>query len=144
MLQFGIRLPNVEYAERPGAYAIIRNSAREIAIIRTPRGYFLPGGGVDPGEDMVAALRREVYEETGLGIEIDREIGTAAQYLSSAREGIYYKKVGHFYLAAFAERLSETYEAEHELLWMAYDKAANSLNHEFQRWAIGIAEALRS
>src|SRR5881392_40337 len=98
MLEFGTRVANVDYVERPGAYAIIRNHAAEVAIIRTPKGYFLPGGGVDAGEDEVAALRREVFEETGLGVEISREIGRAAQYLTAAKEGVYYKKVGHFYL----------------------------------------------
>lgn len=142
MLEFGTRQANVEYVERPGAYAIIRNASSEIAIIRTPKGYFLPGGGVDRGEDMVATLRREVLEETGLGIEVSREIGCAAQYLTAARDGVYYKKVGHFFLANFAERLSETFEAEHELLWISFDKASNILNHQFQVWAIGIARAL--
>src|SRR5438045_2047464 len=142
MLEFGTRVANVDYVERPGAYAIVRNHAAEIAIIRTPKGYFLPGGGVDAGEDMVATLRREVLEETGLGIEVSREIGIAAQYLISAREGIYYKKVGHFYLATFAERLSETFEAEHELLWMSFERAAVTLNHQFQVWAVGVARVL--
>src|SRR5947209_10902950 len=140
MLEFGTPVANVEYIERPGAYAIIRNSSDEIAIIHTPRGYFLPGGGVDPGEDMVTALRREIFEETGLGVEISREIGVAAQYLISAREGIHYKKVGHFFLADFAERLSETFEAEHELLWMPFDKASHTLNHQFQVWALEQAQ----
>ena len=142
MLEFGTRQANVDYVERPGAYAIIRNAASQVAIIRTPKGYFLPGGGVDRGEDMVATLRREVLEETGLGIEISREIGVAAQYLSAAKEGVYYKKIGHFFLANFAERLSESFEAEHELLWMSFDKAAHALNHQFQVWAIGMARAL--
>jgi 8-oxo-dGTP diphosphatase len=142
MLEFGTRLANVDYVERPGAYAIISNQAAEIAIIRTPKGYFLPGGGVDDGEDLVDALRREVFEETGLGVEISREIGAAAQYLSAAKEGVYYKKIGHFYLASFAERLSEAFEAEHELLWMTHERAASALNHQFQIWAIGVARLL--
>ena len=142
MLEFGTRLANVDYVERPGAYAIIRDAEDRVAVIRTPKGFFLPGGGVDDGEDMVDALRREVFEETGLGVEIAREIGAAAQYLSSAKDGIYYKKIGHFFLASFAERLSETFEAEHELLWMTYEKAAAALNHQFQTWAIGAARRL--
>jgi 8-oxo-dGTP diphosphatase len=140
MLEFGVPIPNVTYLERPGAYAVIRNLASEVAIIHTPRGYFLPGGGVDAGEDFATALRREIFEETGLGVEISREIGVAAQYLTSAREGIYYKKVGHFFLADFAERLSETFEAEHELSWMSFEKASHTLNHQFQVWALEQAQ----
>lgn len=143
MLEFGTRVANVEYIDRPGAYAVIRNSSAEYAVIRTPKGCFLPGGGVDPGEEMATALRREVLEETGLGVEVQQKFGVAAQFLVSAREGIYYKKIGHFYLAAFAERISETFEAEHELLWMPFEKAAAALNHQFQVWAIEAARAYK-
>src|SRR5947209_8561949 len=139
MLEFGTRAANVEYIDRPGAYGIIRNRTQEFAIIRTPKGCFLPGGGIDPGEEMEAALRREILEETGLGVEVGRKLGEAAQYLTSAREGIYYKKVGHFYLAEFAERILETYEPEHELLWMPFEKATAALNHQFQVWALEVA-----
>jgi len=35
----------------------------------------LPGGGVDPGEDYHAAVKREIWEETGCDCEIIRELG---------------------------------------------------------------------
>jgi nucleoside triphosphatase len=54
----------------------IQNAAGDYLICRKPmnRGVFpgqwgLPGGGIEPGEQMEAALRREIWEE--VGIEID-------------------------------------------------------------------------
>jgi nucleoside triphosphatase len=56
--------------------AVIQNSRDEYLICKKPftRGVFpgqwaLPGGGIEPGEQMTAALRREVREEVGLEIQ---------------------------------------------------------------------------
>ena len=55
--------------------AVIRNQVGEILICRKPkeRGVFpgqwaLPGGGIEEGETVEIALRREVMEEVGLEI----------------------------------------------------------------------------
>ncbi len=55
--------------------ALVRNEAGDYLLCRMPedRGVFpgqwgLPGGGVEPGETLEQALRREVREEVGLEI----------------------------------------------------------------------------
>lgn len=67
---------------RPGTKAfIVRDGKILIVKERVERFgketviYDLPGGGIDPGENLYDALRREVMEEVGLEIEIERPVG---------------------------------------------------------------------
>jgi 8-oxo-dGTP pyrophosphatase MutT (NUDIX family) len=55
---------------RPAARAVILSADQQILLVRFefPAGtrWALPGGGLDPGEDHLTALRRELDEELGL------------------------------------------------------------------------------
>ena len=137
MKQFGVRQAGATYQDRPGAYAIILNVTEELAIVRTPNGHFLPGGGVEPGEDLAGALAREVAEETGLGVRIGRRVGEAAQFIYSDFEKKALNKIGTFFFADF-EPLPQprTPDADHELLWIKVEEALGLLKHEYQRWAV--------
>ena len=141
MIQFGKPDPAVTYVERLSAYGVIRNESGAVAVIRTPDGYFLPGGGAHTGETAEDALRREISEETGYAPVILRDIGIAAQFTSSEDERLHYRKVGHFFLVRFAGKMSEQVEADHELIWCSVDEALKKMTHEYQAWAI--REALR-
>jgi 8-oxo-dGTP pyrophosphatase MutT (NUDIX family) len=62
--------------QRIAAYGLCRNDRGDFLLVRaaphlTVAGrWFLPGGGVDHGEQPVDALRREIAEETGLDATI--------------------------------------------------------------------------
>jgi ADP-ribose pyrophosphatase YjhB (NUDIX family) len=61
---------------RPGVAAVIFDGERVLLQRRDDNGRWgLPGGGVDPGESVHAAIVREVREETGLEVEPLRLIG---------------------------------------------------------------------
>lgn len=56
--------------------AVVRDGGQRILLIKTAEaGWELPGGKVEPGEDFISALVREVREETGCEIEIGRLTG---------------------------------------------------------------------
>ncbi len=60
--EFG-KMPVQVYVPRPGAYCLIFDSQGRIAVMQTPRGCFLPGGGTEG---------KESPEET--------RVGEAAEY----------------------------------------------------------------
>ncbi len=67
---------------RKSARAILLNETGEIATQYLSNHFFhkLPGGGIDPGETVEEALRREIKEEVGCDCEIEREIGLVIEY----------------------------------------------------------------
>jgi 8-oxo-dGTP diphosphatase len=53
-----------------GVCGVVTNANGDVLLIRTAKaGWELPGGRVESGEDLHAALRREVHEETGYSLE---------------------------------------------------------------------------
>jgi 8-oxo-dGTP diphosphatase len=66
----------VEKRRRIGAYGVARDNEGRVLLVRssdlsnTPGIWYLPGGGIDHGEDPRHAVVREFAEETGLAIEV--------------------------------------------------------------------------
>jgi 8-oxo-dGTP diphosphatase len=68
-----ILLPADRLIFRPSAYAIIRHEEHVLLLnMRSTGKLFLPGGGSEIDERLEEALHREVREETGLEVEIER------------------------------------------------------------------------
>lgn len=63
--------------------AVIREDQKILLILGPNRGWELPGGHVDEGESIHQALIREVKEETGIEIEIERFCGISQEVQSS-------------------------------------------------------------
>jgi 8-oxo-dGTP diphosphatase len=53
--------------------ALVRNSHDQILLVKTERrGWELPGGQVEQGEDITSALEREIKEESGVKIKVEK------------------------------------------------------------------------
>ena len=133
---FGQVLPGVTYVDRPGAYGFLLNDLGELAIIRTSMGLFLPGGGLDPGEDELTALARELREEICFELTRADFVLSASQYHWSAFYKQHFKKIGSFYRVEAHALPGGDCADGHELVWIPVDRARVELSQEFQRWAV--------
>ncbi len=71
-----------KFRGREASRAIVFDQEKKIALLHSTKNHFhkLPGGGVEEGEDIKMALRREVLEEIGCEIENIRELGIIEEY----------------------------------------------------------------
>lgn len=71
--------------QRIGAYALVVSDRGILGTVNSantpaPGVWALPGGGVDPGESPSDAVLREIYEETGQEVVIDRVLTLESEH----------------------------------------------------------------
>jgi 8-oxo-dGTP diphosphatase len=92
-------IPKEQLTFRPSAYAIIVNNDRVLLLNTVHTGtYSLPGGGIEIGETIEDALKREVREETGIDIEIVRFLRFAEQFFYYDPADVAFHSFLFFYL----------------------------------------------
>lgn len=108
------------YTRRPGVYAVLLKGDHILATHQAePVPEFqLPGGGIDPGEHPIAALHREVFEETGWKIAVTRQIGTFRRFTYMPDYDLWAEKLCSIYLAHPILRLGPPSEAGHSAVWL--------------------------
>ncbi|MFE5715550.1 NUDIX hydrolase [Streptomyces sp. NPDC056501] len=96
---------DVQVRTRVSAYAIAVEDDRLLLIrlsdaspVFTPGLWHMPGGGIDPGEQPVEALSRELREETGLELA-DARLLDARTY-AVRRDGVSWSLTALFYVVA--------------------------------------------
>jgi 8-oxo-dGTP diphosphatase len=136
--EFGLSASRAEYILRPGGYTVIFNSAGDVAVVSTPSGLGLPGGGQEVGESPEEAAIRETIEECGLKVSLGSCIGIADELVFAEDESTYYRKRCVFFFAEIIEKLGDG-EPDHELIWISPAVAMEKLRHESQRWAVSEA-----
>jgi 8-oxo-dGTP diphosphatase len=115
---------------------VIENDLGQFAVVRTPEGAYLPGGGTDPGETPCDTVIRETLEECGLAVRIGSWTTAAVQFAWSEAEQTFFEKRCTFVDAFVLRRDASRLEANHEVLWEDLDRAAETLTHEAHVWAL--------
>ena len=123
------------YRRRPGVYAVLlRGDDILLTHQAEPDDEFqLPGGGIDKGENPIAALHREVMEETGWHIGPARRLGVYRRFCYMPDYGFWAEKVCTIYLAQPTLRISDPTEAGHSAHWMPAVQALEVLGNEGDR-----------
>jgi 8-oxo-dGTP diphosphatase len=122
--------PSHAHRRRPGAYAIL---AREGKILLTHQQspvpeFQLPGGGIDAGEQPVAALHREVFEETGWTISAPRHLRSYRRFCFMPEYDFYAEKICSIFVARPIQRLGSPSEVGHSAHWFTPADALAALD----------------
>jgi 8-oxo-dGTP diphosphatase len=133
---FGIPENRYPASVRPSAYGVVVDENGFIAVVRTPTGFHLPGGGSDDGETPDATVVRETREETGLIVEIGAWRRVAIEHVSSVAEQAQFEKRNTFCEARVTAVAGDGIEADHQLVWLRPAEAADRLTPLSHRWAV--------
>lgn len=107
---------------------------RSLADEHRPGDADLPGGGVDEGEDLGAAMVREIQEETGLVVRLESlRLVYAA---TSEDEGAAWPKTRALFVADTTNDSVQLSEEHTAYAWVSYEEAYAKLVHT--SWGEGI------
>lgn len=126
--------PSVYEREREAARAIVFDKDNNIALLHaTNKSYHkLPGGGVEKGEDIIQALKREAIEEIGCEIDNIKELGIIEEY----RNKFSLHQLSYCFTANLkGEKGTPQLEADEledgfETVWLNIDDAIKTIENE--------------
>ena len=125
----------MRYTRRPGAYVILHRHGEVLLTHQAePEPEFqLPGGGVDPGEQIIPALHREVYEETGWSMDRPRRLGAFRRFTYMPEYDLWAEKLCQVFVARPVMRLGPPSEPGHTAVWMSPNVALGALANDGDR-----------
>lgn len=125
---------NNEYIDREGVYLIPVNG-NKLGLIHTSKGYFLLGGGLNNGESHIDCIERECMEEAGYAVSVKEKVCSAETYCKHPSIG-YFHQIQTYYVGELTSKVRTSTEADHEFVWVKYDKIKGKLYAEMQNWAL--------
>ena len=130
---FGVK-ENANYIDRAGVYLIPTKEGR-VGVVKTPKGYFLIGGGLDSGENHEECIRRECLEEIGYIVSVGNKICSAEMYCEHSTIG-YFHPIQTYYVGELLEQINLPVEDDHEFVWVDYNELLDNMCLEMQSWAL--------
>jgi 8-oxo-dGTP diphosphatase len=122
------------YRERTAARAIVFDKDNNIALLHATRDNYhkLPGGGIEGGEDIMDALKREVMEEIGCEIANIKELGIIEEYRN--QDSLH--QLSHCFIAELSGEKGKPKLTQSEIdegfepVWLLIEDAIKIINNE--------------
>lgn len=129
------------YRRRAGVYAVLLDKGALLATLQADPvpEYQLPGGGIDRGEHPIAALHREVMEETGWHIGSVRRLGVFRRFTYMPEYDLWAEKICTVYLARPVLQIGPPTEQGHKAVWMQPEAALRLLGNDGDRAMLAYA-----
>ena len=120
-----------KYIRRAGVYGVLLRGREVLLTFQAAPlpEYQLPGGGIDAGEAPIAALHREVFEETGWHISTPRWLGTYRRFTYMPDYDMWAEKVCSIFMARPTLRMGPPSEAGHTAIWADAQAALDLLDN---------------
>lgn len=134
-----------KYIRRPGVYAVLERDGEILLTYQDAphREFQLPGGGIDPGEHPIAALHREVYEETGWRISTPRRLGAFRRFTFMPEYDLWAEKMCAVYVARPVAKIGPPIEPDHSAHFVAAFDAPSLIDNAGDRHFLINALGLR-
>jgi 8-oxo-dGTP diphosphatase len=130
---------------RPRAYALVADAAGRLAVVRTGRGWFLPGGGLEAGETPADAAARAARAACGLAVAAGPWSVRAVEHAYAPDERAHVEQRSTFVDAHAGGGAADPAtpdagpaggEPDRLLAWLTCEQAAARLSHPSHRWAV--------
>lgn len=142
------RFPIVDLVSAGGIVYRRGGDQTEIVLVGRPSVglWGLPKGTPDAGETLEQTARREVTEETGLAVAIERKVGEIEYWFVRAELGKRFRKRVHHFLMAPTGGDTADHDAEYdEVRWFPASEAVHRLTFaneaEMLRRALALLQA---
>ena len=116
--------------ERSAGAVVFNPKIEKYLLLHYPAGHWdFPKGHVDRGEKDVNAAKREIFEETGLEIEILFGFNEIIKYHFKEQGILIEKKVIYFLGITEKEEIRLSYEHD-GYAWLSYEEALDRLTYD--------------
>ena len=132
---FGLNIPDPKvYKEYKAARGIVFDRNGNVALLHSKKRnyHMLPGGGIENGEEIIDAFKREMLEEIGCNVKNIKELGITEEFCNK----IELHHLAYYFIADLDGKVEipkfEEDEAldDFETLWLKIDDAIKILEKE--------------